>query len=189
MLTPDLGNGCWKASIAYVTGTHAMKLGYQHALMTDDRTWMTNNQSLTYRVNNGVPNQLTQSISPWVNNARAGWNAVFVQEQWTRGAADAARRAAFSIALAASAVSHPTRRPLPISADANRRSGNARHRQLYGHHTTIRDCLRSDRQRRDSHQDERRQITWKASAHRESTPTPIPRRECLKQRRRLGQRA
>src|SRR6185503_712191 len=79
------GSYLWKASISYVTGTHAMKLGYQHALMTDDRTWMTNNQSLTYRVDNDVPNQLTQSISPWVNNARAGWNAVFVQEQWTRG--------------------------------------------------------------------------------------------------------
>ena len=40
--------------------------------MTDDRTWMTNDQNLTYRFNNGVPNQLTQSISPWVNNARVG---------------------------------------------------------------------------------------------------------------------
>ena len=51
--------------------------------MTDDRTWMTNNQNLTYRFNNGVPNQLTESISPWVNNARAGWDALFAQEQWT----------------------------------------------------------------------------------------------------------
>jgi hypothetical protein len=79
------GSYVWKVSMSYVTGTHTMKAGYQHALMTDDRTWMTNNQSLTYRVNNGVPNQLTQSISPWVNDARAGWDAVFVQEQWTRG--------------------------------------------------------------------------------------------------------
>jgi hypothetical protein len=78
------GSYLWKTSASYVTGTHALKVGYQHALMTDDRTWMTNRQSLTYRVNNGVPNQLTQSISPWVNDARAGWDAVFVQEQWTR---------------------------------------------------------------------------------------------------------
>ena len=53
--------------------------------MTDDRTWSTNNQNLTYRFNNGVPNQLTESISPWVNNARAGWHALFAQEQWTHG--------------------------------------------------------------------------------------------------------
>jgi hypothetical protein len=78
------GSYLWKTSISYVTGTHTFKAGYQHALMTDDRTWMTNNHALTYRVDNGIPNQLTQSISPWVNDARAGWDAVFVQEQWTR---------------------------------------------------------------------------------------------------------
>jgi len=78
------GSYLWRGSMLYVTGAHSMKVGYQHALMTDDRTWMTNNQNLTYRVDNGVPNQLTQSISPWVNDARAGWDAVFVQEQWTR---------------------------------------------------------------------------------------------------------
>ena len=78
------GSYLWKTSLSYVTGTHAWKLGYQHALMTDDRTWMTNNQALTYRFDNGIPNQLTQSITPWVNDARAGWDGVFVQEQWTR---------------------------------------------------------------------------------------------------------
>ena len=45
---------------------------------------MTNNQSLTYRFDNGVPNQLTQSISPWVNDTRVAWDGLFVQEQWTR---------------------------------------------------------------------------------------------------------
>jgi hypothetical protein len=78
------GSYLWKGSFAYVTGTHSLKIGYQHTLMTDDRTWFTNNQNLTYRVSNGVPNQLTESISPWVNNARAAWDGVFAQEQWTR---------------------------------------------------------------------------------------------------------
>jgi len=77
------GSYLWKGSLSYVTGAHSLKIGYQHTLMTDDRTWMTNNQNLTYRVDNGEPNQLTQSISPWVNNARAGWDGLFVQEQWT----------------------------------------------------------------------------------------------------------
>jgi hypothetical protein len=76
------GSYLWKGSLSYVTGSHTFKVGYQHTLMTDDRTWMTNNQNLTYRVDNGRPNQLTQSISPWVNNARAGWNALFAQHQW-----------------------------------------------------------------------------------------------------------
>ncbi|HEX7777899.1 MAG TPA: hypothetical protein VF424_01605, partial [Vicinamibacterales bacterium] len=78
------GSYLWKGSVAYVTGSHSVKVGYQHALMTDDRTWFTNTQNLTYRLNNGVPNQLTQSISPWVNDARVAWDALFVQEQWTR---------------------------------------------------------------------------------------------------------
>ncbi len=78
------GSYLWQGAISYVTGTHNLKIGYQHTLMTDDRTFMTNDQNLTYRVNNGVPNQLTQSISPWVNDARVAWDALYVQEQWTR---------------------------------------------------------------------------------------------------------
>ena len=75
----------WKGSVSYVTGTHNLKVGYQHMFMTDDRTWMTNNQNLTYRVSNGIPNQLTESISPWENDTRVAWDGVFAQEQWTRG--------------------------------------------------------------------------------------------------------
>ena len=74
----------WRAALTYVTGAHSLKVGYQQTFMTDDRTWMTNDQNLTYRFNNGVPNQLTQSISPWVNNARVAWQGLFVQDQWTR---------------------------------------------------------------------------------------------------------
>jgi len=78
------GSYLWKGSMSYIAGAHSLKIGYQRTFMTDDRTWMTNNQNLTYRFNNGVPNQLTESISPWVNNARAAWDGLFVQEQWTR---------------------------------------------------------------------------------------------------------
>ena len=76
------GSYLWKGSFSYVTGAHSVKAGYQHTLMTDDRTWMTNDQNLTYRVNNGVPNQLTQSISPWVNDTRVAWQGIYVQDQW-----------------------------------------------------------------------------------------------------------
>lgn len=75
----------WKGSVSYVTGSHSVKVGYQRTFMAQDMTWMTNNQNLTYRFNNGVPNQLTQSISPWMNRSRTLWDAVFAQERWTRG--------------------------------------------------------------------------------------------------------
>jgi len=78
------GSWNWKASAAYVTGAHSFKVGYQGTYMTDDRTWSTNTQNLTYQVSNGSPNRLTESISPWINNARAGWHAFFAQEQYTR---------------------------------------------------------------------------------------------------------
>jgi hypothetical protein len=77
------GSYLWQGSASYVTGTHTLKAGFQHTFMTDDRVWMTNNQHLTYRVDNGEPNQLTQSISPWVNDARVAWDALFAQGQWT----------------------------------------------------------------------------------------------------------
>jgi carboxypeptidase family protein len=79
------GSYLWKGSVSYVTGSHSLKVGYQHTLMTQDIIWTTNTQNLTYRFNNGVPNQLTQSISPWMNRSRTGWDAVFAQERWTRG--------------------------------------------------------------------------------------------------------
>jgi hypothetical protein len=84
----DFGNNFsgsynWRASAAYVTGAHSLKVGYQGTYLTDERAWYTNNQNLTYRLNNGVPNQLTESISPWVNSSRADWHALFAQEQWT----------------------------------------------------------------------------------------------------------
>ena len=79
------GNYLWTGSVSYVTGSHSLKVGYQHALMTQDIVWMTNTQNLTYRFNNGVPNQLTQSISPWMNRSRTGWDALYAQERWTRG--------------------------------------------------------------------------------------------------------
>lgn len=79
------GSYLWKGSLSYVTGSHSVKVGAQHTFMTDDRTWMTNDQNLTYRFDNGVPNQLTQSISPWMNNARVAWQGLYAQDQWTLG--------------------------------------------------------------------------------------------------------
>jgi hypothetical protein len=79
------GSWNWKGNVSYVTGANSFKVGYQGTYMTDDRTWSTNNQNMTFRLNNGVPNLITESISPWINNARAGWHAFFAQDQYTRG--------------------------------------------------------------------------------------------------------
>ena len=111
-------------SLSYVTGTHTLKVGYQHTLMTDDRTWFTNDQNLTYRFNNGVPNQLTESISPWVNDARAAWDGLFVQEQWTHRRLTC--RAALRFDRCRQLVSGTAGRSVEVSAGSDRHSGNAR---------------------------------------------------------------
>jgi hypothetical protein len=79
------GSYSWNASASYVTGRESIKIGYQGTYMSDIRTWYDNSQNLAYRVANGVPNQLTEYISPWVNNAQGAWHAIFVQDQYTAG--------------------------------------------------------------------------------------------------------
>ena len=75
----------WRASASYVTGAHSLKIGYQGNFLKDDQVWFTNNHSLAYRLNNGVPNQLTQYIAPYQRDSRAAFYAVYAQEQWTVG--------------------------------------------------------------------------------------------------------
>jgi hypothetical protein len=154
------GSYLWKGSLSYVTGAHSLKIGYQHTLMTDDRTWMTNNQNLTYRVDNGEPNQLTQSISPWVNNARAGWDGLFVQEQWT------GRRLTLQGAVrfdrARSWFPEQQEGTLAVPACADRRTRNARRGQLQRHHSKDRSGIRRVWNWQDRHQDR----SWQVSGWR-----------------------
>jgi hypothetical protein len=79
------GSYPWRATASYVTGRQSIKIGYQGNYMSDIRTWYVNSQNMQFRLNNGVPNQITEYISPWVNNAKGAWHAVFVQDQYTAG--------------------------------------------------------------------------------------------------------
>jgi len=75
----------WNASATYVTGAHSMKAGYSGAFYWDTRSPSTNNFDLAYRVNNGVPNQLTQSLAPYRTDTRVRMNALYAQDTWTTG--------------------------------------------------------------------------------------------------------
>jgi hypothetical protein len=83
----NTGSFSWKANVSHVTGSRSLKVGYQGTWMVDNRTWMTNDTELEYRVTNGVPNQLTMTLNPYINDGRAGWHAAFAQGQWTLGRA------------------------------------------------------------------------------------------------------
>jgi Carboxypeptidase regulatory-like domain len=78
-------NSQWNAGVSLVTGSHSVKIGYQGALLFDDRKNFTNSEFLQYRVNNGIPDQITMSISAFGIHQRVRSDAFYVQEQWTRG--------------------------------------------------------------------------------------------------------
>lgn len=76
----------WKASASYVTARQNLKFGYQGAFHYTNGNPFTNTHNLQYRVDDGVPNQLTQNMSgSYITKNRVWSNAVYVQEQWTAG--------------------------------------------------------------------------------------------------------
>jgi hypothetical protein len=75
----------WRASATYVTGAHSMKVGVEGLIYFQARTYNGNNQSLNYRLNNGVPNQLTMFVNDFGFENRTKGFAAHAQEQWTAG--------------------------------------------------------------------------------------------------------
>jgi len=81
------GSYNWRFSASRVTGAHSMKFGYQGSRLVWDTGAFTNNQNLTYFVNNGTPIQLQQTLNPLYTSNRIGNAAFYAQEQWTHGRA------------------------------------------------------------------------------------------------------
>jgi hypothetical protein len=75
----------WRGSASYVTGAHNMKFGYMGAYHASDGNYFSNNTHLTYRLNNGVPNQFTMDLNPFSLKQRTRYEALYGQEQWTAG--------------------------------------------------------------------------------------------------------
>jgi hypothetical protein len=74
----------WRASLAYVTGAHSMKVGYQGAYEVTDIFGDFATHGLQYRFNAGVPDLITQRITKWQQANRTRYDAFYVQDQWTR---------------------------------------------------------------------------------------------------------
>jgi len=77
-------NWTYKASAAYVTGTHSAKAGMQMSRMTSDLNEFVNN-SMNYYFRNGRPSQLQQFAvdADGVNYLAAGFDiGLFAQDQW-----------------------------------------------------------------------------------------------------------
>jgi hypothetical protein len=76
----------WKTSATYVTGRSSLKVGYQGAFNYTSGHPYTNELNLQYRVNNGVPNQVTQNMAGnYTTENRVPTMGIYGQEQWTAG--------------------------------------------------------------------------------------------------------
>ena len=83
---PNYANpNSWRASAAYVTGSHEMKVGYQGQYIRVNNWFLVNDQQLAYRFNQGVPNQFTWRLPEWHQSDRTGTAALYIQDKWTRG--------------------------------------------------------------------------------------------------------
>jgi hypothetical protein len=73
----------WRGAMSYVSGSHNMKWGYQAGYMSNRNTTYVGRQ-ISYRFNNGAPNQLSQRVGTNQTSNSLLYNALFMQDQWTR---------------------------------------------------------------------------------------------------------
>ncbi len=73
----------WRASVSFVTGSKSLKIGYQGSLLGDIRLANMGPNPLRYRVNNGVPNQLTMFINQFQNDLWMRDDGFYANGQWT----------------------------------------------------------------------------------------------------------
>ena len=76
-------NYFFRGAVSYVTGSHNLKVG-----ATDLTGWLEDTihafNPYTYRLRNGVPNQITQRAVPWFIDMRLPADfGLFVQDNWT----------------------------------------------------------------------------------------------------------
>lgn len=71
-----------RASVSYVTGSHAVKVGVQIEQGINNQDQVVHGD-VNYIFLNGVPNQVTQWATPFLQKNRAREVAVYGQDQWT----------------------------------------------------------------------------------------------------------
>jgi hypothetical protein len=71
-------------SLSYVTGAHALKIGFNDTWGERTVAQNDNDYHLSYRFNNGIPNQITERATPNATiSTLKGELGVFAQDKWT----------------------------------------------------------------------------------------------------------
>jgi hypothetical protein len=74
----------WRTALAYVSGSHNVKVGYMGGFQIVRITTQVG-QQINYIFNNGSPLQLQQRVGPSRVSDRIRYDAAYVQDSWTRG--------------------------------------------------------------------------------------------------------
>ncbi len=74
----------YRANLTYVTGAQSLKVGYVGTYGGVDNISSLAPNDLIYRVNNGVPNQLTMVITNYPSALYERSDGFYAQERWTR---------------------------------------------------------------------------------------------------------
>ena len=147
----------WKASATYVTGRHSLKVGYQASFnYTSGHPW-TNSQNLQFRVNNGIPNQLTQNMAGFYTTE----NRVPTFGVVRPGAVDCRPRhlpGRGAIRPRQQLLPGAEARPEPVPGPRRPASADGRRHGLRRHHASRRRGVGSVRRRQDGGQDQRRPV-------------------------------
>jgi carboxypeptidase family protein len=74
----------WRASGTYVTGAHSLKIGYQAAFQVQ-KNFQNAGSQISYVFNTRTPIQFTLRDAPFWQSNRTRFDAIYIQDQWTRG--------------------------------------------------------------------------------------------------------
>jgi hypothetical protein len=72
-----------RLNLSYITGSHALKVGMNLNINSQDQQIFSTDSALSFRFNNGIPNQLTLDSTPWRRRAFSGDHGAFIQDKWT----------------------------------------------------------------------------------------------------------
>jgi hypothetical protein len=73
----------WNAITSYVTGTHAVKVGFDYGAGLWQQPSRSPDAPIMFRFNNGVPNQITQFATPFSSDTKSAANGLWAQDRWT----------------------------------------------------------------------------------------------------------
>jgi hypothetical protein len=72
-----------RMSMSYITGAHAFKVGFNLGYQGQDQKVFDSDSPMSFRFNNGVPNQMTLRATPYRTFIDELDHGMFVQDRWT----------------------------------------------------------------------------------------------------------